>query len=220
MSDYDFNERLEAEERLFQALGGLPRLTEILKRLLAPIAGIRKSELRDNLAGVDYWADRSFGRSLGIDLKCREEDYPDLLIEFESNTVTQAPGWTIDPKKITDHVLYLMPSTEVLLPYPQLRAAATANLPAWVEKYPEQPNRTTTRGEYRTRWIAVPDHVVAEAIGFRISYCHHDATQAGPPVHGGRCPQCQQFPIGSQPTLDASVMTFACPRGHRWQAAA
>lgn len=221
MSNYDWEERRRAaEDELLNRLGGVDRLFRILRRRLAPVEDVRRADLHDDRLGVDYWAIRPVGsRPLGIDIKCREEDYNDLLLEFVSNTATGSLGWTLNPKYITDFVLYLWPENEVLISYPQLRAAAVEHMDEWRQRYPEKANQTTTGGQYRTRWIAVPDPVVYEGIGYRVAGPALTTTSAAPA--GPHCPKCQAPPLASTPEVfDARIIHHTCEHGHRWQAAA
>jgi hypothetical protein len=222
VSDYGFHEKLrESEEKLLERLGGETRLREILGRLLHPIAGVRKGTLQDDLNGVDRWVDRSGAKSLGVDIKCRERDYDDLLIEFESSSLTHAPGWTIDAAKITDFVLYLFPSRVALVSYPQLRAAAIRFLPDWLDRYHESKNITTTDGgAYRTRWIAVPDRVVYQAMGYQVTGLGPIASVTSARPTGPRCPKCGASPLSSTPgALDLSFVRYRDEFRHEWDGA-
>lgn len=224
MADHGWLERLrESDEALLERLGGRRRVHQVLDRLIGPIAGLRRATLAEDLTGVDYWADRSGGRSLGVDLKCREDDYDDLLIEFESNSATKSPGWTVDPKKVTDYVLYLWPSEEVLLPYPQLRAAAVTHIAEWRKTYREKSDPTTTNGgAYRTRWIPVPDRVVYAAMGLRVTGQGMRLMFESPPGEtkpepGTTCPDCGGRPLLSQENvLDPTYLTYTCAKRHTW----
>jgi len=221
MSDYGWLERLRAADgALLDLLGGVDRVEGVLKRLLYPIHGIRRASLADDLMGVDYWADRPQGTPMGVDVKCRKSDHGhDLLIEFESNTTSHAPGWTIKEESKTDFVLYLWPERETLISYPQLRAAAIEHLPDWLDRYPEKDNVTTTDGgRYRTRWIAVPDPVVFQALGWTAAGSLLPVTSA---ITGPHCPQCQGAPVRVTPSwLDPSFVDYRCDKRHEWQGAA
>jgi hypothetical protein len=219
MSNYDFHERRRAaEEKLLERLGGVDRIWRILSRRLAPLENVRRADLHDDLLGVDYWAIRPTGsRPLGIDIKCREEDYNDLLLEFVSNSATGSPGWTINRTNITDFVLYLWPESDVLISYPLLRAATVEHLDEWRTRYPESSNHTTTGGDYRTRWIAVPDPVVYQSIGYRVTGPALTVTTAEP-VHGPRCPKCQLPPLASTPeAFDPRYLEHRCENRHSWR---
>lgn len=102
--------------------------------------------------GIDYWIELPHCRMEGLDVKIRAQDYlhkdpRTAFIELVANTTTGKPGWTIDPSKQTDWVLFYYADTgrHVLYNARQLRSAVNAHLP-----YLQSVGKvaTTTTGSY------------------------------------------------------------------------
>jgi hypothetical protein len=162
MSDHEFS--LEREAELLLRLGGLERVAGILDRHLEPGAIRRASEYHDK-QGADGWWVRQEGRPLAVDWKLRQEDHADLVIEWDSRVEHGIPGWTIDPDKITDYVLYLWPHSARLLPSKALRVASVAHRADWELRFGVI--EVTTEGRYTTRFTPVPDDIVLGAMSRR-----------------------------------------------------
>jgi|GEM_PF-1842846 len=80
--------------------------------------------------GVDYWIEYQHVRMEGLDVKIRAQDYlhkdpRTAFIELIANTRTGKLGWTVDPLKRTDWILFYYIDTDrhVLYAARQLRNA-------------------------------------------------------------------------------------------------
>jgi hypothetical protein len=132
------------------------RVTEILRRDLDAIDVTRSTPSEDK-QGVDFWAHRAHNRRLGVDLKFRRRDWGDIHIELVSRVAERTPGWTIDQKKITDYVLYLLPKTHLLLPFAQLQAAVRRNEAYYRESYGITPAKSKSQdAAWATEGAAIP----------------------------------------------------------------
>lgn len=111
--------------------------------------------------GIDRVVLLSSGKSLSIDEKVRDKDYPDFLWEYLSDKARGIPGWCAKDLAC-DYLAYAyVPSKRcVLLPFVQIRRAWLENGPLWIASA----NRgdagyrivdAVNRG-YTTRSVAVP----------------------------------------------------------------
>lgn len=78
---------------------------------------IHPAHSENDKIGVDYWIEYPHGRMEGLDVKIRSKDYlhkdpRTAFIELVANTRTDKPGWTVDPAKRTDKVLFYYADTE------------------------------------------------------------------------------------------------------------
>lgn len=99
--------------------------------------GITKAHNKNDRLGADYILEFAHCQFRTVDVKTRRDDWTDrdekkqvAIIEIVSNTKTSAKGWSVDPEKITDWIMYFYPTTGRAWFYPadQLRAGVTANL--------------------------------------------------------------------------------------------
>ncbi len=150
------NEELQAICRQFQETGAV---------------SIRHRESEEvDKAGVDYRIQCVDGTTIAIDLKCRQQDYGDVLLELRSNIENGTPGWAVKEGLLTDFfVIYWKDSQRVIkLPAKALRMALKANLPQWCATYGTRRNSTacswTGTGRYHSEYICIPQQVLLEAV--------------------------------------------------------
>jgi hypothetical protein len=88
--------------------------------------------------GIDRVLTLSSGRTITIDEKVREKDWPDILLERWSDEARKTPGWVQKPLAC-DFIAYaFVPSqTCYLLPTLTLQRAWFCFGREWVESYPE-----------------------------------------------------------------------------------
>ena len=112
--------------------------------------------------GIDRLIHLTNGRTLYIDEKKREKDYPDICLEYISVDRTGAPGW-IEKDLNIDFLAYaFMPAKKCFLfPWLQLRRAWLHFGKEWKARYfnPKAQNRG-----YTTISVAVPIDVVQSAV--------------------------------------------------------
>lgn len=113
--------------------------------------------------GIDRVLTLQSGKTLTVDEKVRDEDWPDILLEYWSDEARQIRGWVAKPLAC-DFIAYaFIPSqTCYLLPFQTLRQAWRINHKLWVSQYKrveaKNPNYTTVS-------VAVPTKVLMEALG-------------------------------------------------------
>lgn len=84
--------------------------------------------------GVDVLVYCHHDQVFRLDEKIREEDYNDLLLEYESDNVRHTPGW-IEKDLAIDYLSYaILPARTVrLFPFPLLQRAWQVNRDKWFE---------------------------------------------------------------------------------------
>jgi hypothetical protein len=163
MNDYGFVERYrwadkEVVDRVYRAA---------VDRLGA--TDVKRAGERDDRGGVDFWATVPGRDPMGIDVKKRSSDWPDVCLETLSIVEKGIAGWAVDPHKRTDLLLILWPSRSLLVSYPQVRAATIAHREEWLRLYPQRDRAgrvrdTSTEGRYHTQNVYVPEAVLLDAI--------------------------------------------------------
>lgn len=112
--------------------------------------------------GVDRVLHLANGKTLYVDEKKREKDYPDILLEYVSVDTTGAPGW-IEKDLTIDYLAYaFMPTLRCyLMPWPILRLAWQRNKAEWMRQYKpvEAKNKT-----YTTYSLPVPLQVLFKSM--------------------------------------------------------
>lgn len=112
--------------------------------------------------GIDRLIHLASGKTLYIDEKKRETDYPDILLEYISVDTTGAPGW-IEKDLNIDYLAYaFMPSKRCyLFPWLQLRRAWNRYGEEWKAQY--RRIEAKNRG-YTTFSVAIPTRVLQAAV--------------------------------------------------------
>jgi hypothetical protein len=143
---------------------------------------VYKSAFRDFAAMVstrqDGWAQRggidrvitlSFGRTITVDEKVREKDWPDVLLETWSDKERKSPGW-MQKKLAIDYIAYAYAESRtcLLLPFDLLRVAWLDNGADWILQARNRSNgyrvvHAKNQG-YTTESIAVPRDDLLSAI--------------------------------------------------------
>lgn len=157
---HDFRERLKYSEKASEE----PFWEAVYKKAFhnyvnsMPCSGNTKSQRK----GIDRLVHLSNGKTLQIDEKKREQDWPDILLEYVSVDTTNAPGW-IEKDLDIDYLAYaFMPSKTVyLFPWDMLRRAWKHYKDLWIDEYQEV--RAQNNG-YVTISVAVPIKVLQDAV--------------------------------------------------------
>ncbi len=104
--------------------------------------------------GIDRIIQLDGGKTLYIDEKIREKDYPDILLEYYSDRDRKTPGW-IAKDLACDYIAYaFLPSQHCyLLPFQQLRACWAKYRSEWVRSFPIV---EAVNDNYVTVSVAVP----------------------------------------------------------------
>ena len=152
-----------------------------------PGVNVHKSNIAEDKLGTDYWVPLLDGRRVSVDVKNRNRinTTDDLCLELISvykdpfwpveypctgylgaKLVDNKVGWTIDPVKQTNYIIYTWPTAEgkrtyEIFDYVLLRAVTTANAETWLRNYPHRP--VFNRG-YRTICVFPPVQIVRNAM--------------------------------------------------------
>lgn len=117
--------------------------------------------------GIDRVLTLGSGKTLSVDEKVREEDWPDILLEYWSALETKTPGW-IAKGQACDLIAYAFVPSETcyLLPFQTLRRAWFVNRKDWVRSFQrvEAKNKPRNGKPYTTVSVAVPINVLMRSL--------------------------------------------------------
>ena len=113
-------------------------------------------------AGIDRVLTLRSGKTINVDEKVRERDWPDILLERWSDRARKRPGW-IQQDLACDFIAYAFaPSrTCYLLPFLSLRRAWKIHGRDWIEQFPAIEARNNG---YVTESVPVPIAVLLPAL--------------------------------------------------------
>jgi hypothetical protein len=113
--------------------------------------------------GIDRVLTLKSGKTIAIDEKVREEDWPDILLERWSDRDRRVPGW-VQKDLACDFIAYAFAPSRVcyLLPFLTLRSAWRINGARWIADYREV---LAKNPNYTTASVAVPIEVLIRALG-------------------------------------------------------
>lgn len=112
--------------------------------------------------GIDRVLTLSSARTVRVDEKVREQDWPDILLEYWSDKDRKILGW-VAKDLACDYIAYAFVPSQVcyLLPFLELRRAWQQNGKQWVSLYG---HRDAQNKGYVTRSCAVPTKVLFDAL--------------------------------------------------------
>lgn len=122
------------------AMSDQPAVVEAIKAacyaVWPELLGVTRAHKVNDRLGCDYWLEFR-GKNEALDVKVRTKDWAlhgddrTACLELLSNVGTNKPGWTIDPDKLTDWVMfyYVESGSYVVYNARQLRAAVVRYLP-------------------------------------------------------------------------------------------
>lgn len=113
-------------------------------------------------SGIDRVLHLRNGRTIYIDEKKREQEYPDILLEYVSVDTTGAPGW-IEKDLTIDYIAYAFMPTHrcYLFPWLMLRRAWLHHGNEWKRQY--RIVVAQNKG-YKTYSVAIPTNVLRKAV--------------------------------------------------------
>lgn len=142
----------------------------ILMQQIPGATAVVRATKADDRNGTDYWVHRGENVPLSVDAKVRSIDYAtrgedDLALEVWSVKEQCIPGWSRNPNKRTDYILWLWQDTGrwCLVPFPMLCAVFEDNFLDWYLDYRTATQSTPERG-YHSECVFVPRRVVWAAI--------------------------------------------------------
>lgn len=119
--------------------------------------------------GIDRLLTLRSGKTIAIDEKVRDRDWPDFCLEFWSDYSRRMPGW-VAQDLACDYIAYaFVPSGRCyLLPFQDLRRAWRQNGAEWVARY-RDPQRHVAHSEHRGRswetwFVPVPIEAVLRGL--------------------------------------------------------
>jgi hypothetical protein len=166
---YDFNHQLKISQGVSL---GLDLRTLFMAELHGAIDAYPATKQEDK-QGVDWWVEFP-GVRLAVDVKIRSVDYAergedDLALETWS-VVGRRIGWTLDPKKRCDYVLWYWKPTGrwCMIPFRQLLTVFHSEHISWRAAYKWKRQETIMDGRaYESECVFVPRVAVLAAIARR-----------------------------------------------------
>lgn len=157
---HDFRESLERSHAYADAPWWLAVYREAFQDLQSAVS-VRNDGWAQR-GGIDRVLTLACGRTLTVDEKVREQDWPDILLEYWSDEARKIRGWIAKPLAC-DFIAYaFVPSaTCYLLPFQTLRRAWKINRKIWVANH--RPVRAQNNG-YVTVSVAVPIPILLDAL--------------------------------------------------------
>jgi len=164
---HDFQESLERSHAYEDA----PWWREVYEQAFPSLAAMvcTRDDGWAQRGGIDRVLTLKSGRTLTVDEKVREKDWPDVLLETWSDHAKRKPGW-IQKELAVDFIAYAFAESRtcLLLPFQLLRRAWLQNGREWINlakgkrdgyRFVDAENAT-----YTTRNIAVPRDDLLSAI--------------------------------------------------------
>jgi len=159
---------------------GVSANASVMEILLENIPGAidaTAANTRHDRQGTDWWVEvvgNEDRRRVSVDVKVRAEDFArhgkdDLALETWS-VLNESPGWTRDPRKRTDYILWVWMDTGrwCLVPFLMLCCVFTDKWQEWRGAYQRAVQKTLPRGPGENGWhsecVFVPRKVVWRSI--------------------------------------------------------
>lgn len=169
--EYGFTERMA----MSNGVAATASVAAILLREIPGAVAVTRASANDDRSGTDYWVGRRNGAALSVDTKVREHDWAathadedDLALETFSVIERNVIGWSRNPIKRTDYILWLWKDTGrwCLVPFPMLAAVTEQHWAEWRQIYRSARQRTVRTGttEYHSECVFVPRLTVWRAI--------------------------------------------------------
>lgn len=125
--------------------------------LMANVPGaiqVVQSSIADDRKGTDWWVVLGNKKRLSVDCKVRQDDCivkfkaDDIALETWSVIEHRVIGWTRNPDKETDYILWLWKDTGrwLLIPFTMLCGAFIDNWRLWRKQYRTAIQKTTENG--------------------------------------------------------------------------
>lgn len=133
---------------------------------------VRRASDQEDRTGTDWWVDRQHNKPLSIDLKARGVDYSvrgedDLALETWSVLEREVVGWTRDPAKGSDYILWFWKDTRrwCMIPFPMLCRVFGLRWEEWKGEYRTSTQRTRFGDyTYHSECVFVPREIVWAAL--------------------------------------------------------
>ncbi|MES1999322.1 MAG: hypothetical protein V4446_08405 [Pseudomonadota bacterium] len=137
------------------------------------LLSVHRAHTTNDKMGADYWLEFPGCKMETLDAKVRRKDYVlrgddrTACLELVANTRSQKPGWTVDPSKLTDWIIFYYIETGSSFVYSarQLRAAVIAHLPKLQKTgKPDTQSTKSGAGSYQSESLFVSHRELGAAI--------------------------------------------------------
>ena len=160
---YGFDEQL-AMSNGFSATADVKDI--LLQSIPGSVNVVQAAKVNDK-QGVDWWVEMATASFLAVDAKVREKDWAkdhpeedDLALETWSVVESNIVGWTRDPRKRCDYVIWLWKDTGrfCLVPFPMLCHVFSKKWKQWAATFKTCRQKTTWDNgrEYHSECVFVP----------------------------------------------------------------
>lgn len=175
--EYGFDERLQ----MSQGICATKSIADVLMANIPGAQSVAPATRSEDRNGTDYWVNHARGKPYSIDVKVRADDWAakpepnradDLALESWSVVEQQIVGWTRNPKKMTDYILWYWQDSGrwCLVPFVMLCAVMEDKWEAWRAEYKTRRQSTPSQnGGYHSECIFVPRREVWAEIYKRFS---------------------------------------------------
>lgn len=162
MVTHDFRESLERSNAYVDAPWWLDVYRQAFPDLQAAVSV--RSDGWGQRGGIDRVLTLASGKTLTVDEKVREEDWPDILLEYWSDRDRKIPGW-VAKDLACDFIAYAFVPSQTchLLPFQTLRRAWRLNHRRWTKDSGYKIVEARNNG-YVTVSVAVPTQVLLKAL--------------------------------------------------------
>jgi len=179
METHNFQRSMALTERPDVKVG----IEKALRTQLPGLLAIHQADKANDMAGIDYWIEFAGGVMRSVDVKMRSKDFeaqgkPGLALESWSNMDAEKIGWSRDPSKLCDYVLFYWHSSgrSYLVDFRQLQPLFAREWRNWRGKYGGVIQCNEGRNPYRSECLFMPTRDLAAAL-YR-EYCNAPAMAA------------------------------------------
>jgi len=140
-----------------------------IRHYIPEVLNVIQAHKQNDMIGVDYWLEFAGGRMETVDVKVRQDDYSlrgddrTACLELVANIGTGKAGWSVDPDKRTDWIIFYYIETGKSFGYHarQLRSAVNRFLPELEAKGKASVQKT---GRYESKSLFVSHKELGKAI--------------------------------------------------------
>lgn len=162
--EYDFQLKLKESD----GISATKSVEDIILGNIPGALSVTRAHAVNDRTGTDFWCEHSSGRHLSVDTKIRQTDWiergqDDLALETWSVVEKQIPGWTRDPKKRADFILWFWSDSGrwCMIPFPMLCAVFQNKWQKWKNTYQTNKQHTPgNNGGYHSECVFVPREII------------------------------------------------------------
>ena len=137
-NEYGFHEQLA----MSNGVSANKNVGDILLGNIPGAVSVIRAHQSNDRSGVDYWVEMAYGGFASVDTKIRAEDWAvkgedDLALETFSVVEKGVVGWSRNPEKWTDYILWFWNDTGrwCLLPFRMLCRVFEDNWESWLKEF-------------------------------------------------------------------------------------